>query len=511
MCIPSKKSGFFPPFKFHYSLIDIRYYFPLSTDNPAVHPAPFGRLHRFAYIRRDQHIPKNHFMKKHLFLWSAGLLAACTALAQAPRVNFEKYTLPNGLTVILHRDTTAPVVAVTTLYHVGSKNEDTARTGFAHFFEHLLFEGSENVKRGEFDKYVTNAGGALNANTSQDRTFYYELLPSNQVNLGLWLESERMMHAKIEQVGVNTQREVVKEEKRQRIDNQPYGSIFIEILKRAYREHPYRWAPIGSMEHLNAATLGEFIEFYKTFYVPNNAVLSIAGDINIADVKKQVAAYFGPIPRGTRPIPRPTVKEKPLGGEVRDVVKDNIQLPAVIQAYRAPAQGSPEYYAFNMLSTLLSGGPSSRMNKEIVDNRQLAVASGSLPYFNEDAGLFITYSINNMGVKAAEVEKVMDSIIYGTKSQLVSEKEFQKVKNQILTQFVSANDNMAGIAESLANYEVYFGDANLINTEIERYNKVTRQDLMNIAKKYFVPENRVVLYYQPKDAKDEGADKKKAF
>ncbi|RYZ00022.1 MAG: insulinase family protein, partial [Chitinophagaceae bacterium] len=201
-------------------------------------------------------------MKKQFLLLSAGVLAACSVWAQAPKVNFEKYTLPNGLKVILHRDTTAPVVAVTTLYHVGSKNEDTARTGFAHFFEHLLFEGSENVKRGEFDKYITNAGGALNANTSQDRTFYYELLPANQLKLGLWLESERMMHAKIEQVGVNTQREVVKEEKRQRVDNRPYGSILTEILKRAYREHPYRWAPIGSMDHLNAAALDEFIAFY---------------------------------------------------------------------------------------------------------------------------------------------------------------------------------------------------------------------------------------------------------
>ncbi|RYY89715.1 MAG: insulinase family protein [Chitinophagaceae bacterium] len=442
-------------------------------------------------------------MTKQFFLWSAGLLLAAAAQAQAPKVQFEKYTLPNGLKVILHRDTTAPVVAVTTLYHVGSKNEDTARTGFAHFFEHLLFEGSENIKRGEFDKYVTNAGGALNANTSQDRTFYYELLPSNQLKLGLWLESERMMHAKIEQVGVNTQREVVKEEKRQRVDNQPYGTILPEILRRAYREHPYRWAPIGSMDHLNSAKLEEFIDFYKTFYVPNNCVLSIAGDFNIADVKKQIAEYFGPIPRGTKPIPRPTIKEKPLGGEVRDIVRDNIQLPAVIQAYRAPAQGTPEYYAFNMLATLLSGGPSSRMNKVMVDERELSVATGALPFFNEDAGLFITYSINNMGVKPANAEKVMDSLMNVARNTLVSEKEFQKVKNQITTEFVTSNATMAGIAESLANYEVYFGDANLVNTEIEKYNKVTRQDLMNVAKKYLVPENRVVLYYLSKDSKEE--------
>src|SRR4051812_26265407 len=225
-------------------------------------------------------------MKKWLFIFSAGTLLTSGLFAQARKINFEKYTLPNGLTVILHQDNTAPVVAVTALYHVGSKNEDTTRTGFAHFFEHLLFEGSDNIKRGEYMKYVNDAGGALNANTSQDRTFYYELLPSNQLKLGLWLESERMMHAKIEDVGVNTQREVVKEEKRLRVDNQPYGSILTEVLKRAYVENPYAWAPIGSMDHLNAAKLDEFINFYKTFYVPNNCVLSIAGDFSVAEAKK---------------------------------------------------------------------------------------------------------------------------------------------------------------------------------------------------------------------------------
>jgi zinc protease len=449
--------------------------------------------------------PKITCMKKWFLLFSAGVLVSTATIAQTARkINFEKYTLPNGLKVILHQDNSAPVVAVTTLYHVGSKNEDTARTGFAHFFEHLLFEGSENIKRGEFDKYVTNAGGALNANTSQDRTFYYELLPSNQLKLGLWLESERMMHAKIEQIGVNTQREVVKEEKRQRMDNQPYGSILTEVLKRAYKVHPYRWAPIGSMEHLNAAKLEEFIDFYKTFYVPNNAVLSIAGDFNIPETKKLIEQYFGSIPKGTKPIPRPNVTEPPLSGEQRGVVEDNIQLPAVIQAYRAPKQGSDEYYAFRMLSTILSGGPSSRMNKTLVDQKQIALQAAALPFFNEDAGLFITFAISNMGVKPQDLENAIDSVVNSLKTTPVTEKEFQKVRNQIETQFVSSNATMAGIAESLANYEVYFGDANLINTELERYKKVTREDLLNVAKKYLNENNRVVLHYVQK-GKKEGA------
>ena len=420
-------------------------------------------------------------------------------LAKSQTIKFEKYTLPNGLKVILHEDHSAPVVAVTALYHVGSKNEDTARTGFAHFFEHLLFEGSENIKRGEFDKYVTNAGGALNANTSQDRTFYYELLPSNQVDLGLWLESERMMHAKIEQIGVNTQREVVKEEKRQRMDNRPYGSFLTEMLKRAYKVHPYQWSPIGSMDHLNAAKLEEFIQFYKTYYVPNNCVLSIAGDINIPELKKKIESYFGPIAKGTLPINRPSIKEPPLGGEVRDNIYDNIQLPAIFHAYRAPKQGGDEYYAFNVLSTILSGGASSRMNKTLVDNKQLAVAAQSVPFFNEDDGLFIALTIANMGVKVETLEASMDSVVSELKMGLVGEREFQKVKNQITTSLVDSKATMAGIAESLANNEVYFGDANLINTELEKYNKVTREDVLKVAKKYLNKENRVVLHYLPKE------------
>jgi predicted Zn-dependent peptidase len=429
------------------------------------------------------------------------LLSTGMAIGQAPKIQFEKYTLPNGLKVILHQDRSAPVVVVSMLYHVGSKDEDTSRTGFAHFFEHLLFEGSQNLKRGDFDKYITNAGGDNNANTSQDRTFYYDLLPSNQLDLGLWLESERLMHAKILNEGVETQRQVVKEEKRQRVDNQPYGTLLENVFKRAFKQHPYRWVPIGSMEHLEAAKLDEFVAFYKKFYVPNNAVLSIAGDFDMASTRKKVEQYFGSIPRGAN-VERPRITEPPLGGEVRDMVYDNIQLPGVIQAYRAPAQGTDEYYAFNVLSTILSGGESSRMNKTIVDAKQQAVFAGSFPFFLEDAGLFINFAVANMGIQPEAVEKSIDSLVAEVQTNLVSEREFEKVRNQIESNFIRQNASVAGIAESLANYEVYFGDANLINTEIERYRKVTREDLRNVARKYLVKDNRVVLYYLPKQQKE---------
>jgi predicted Zn-dependent peptidase len=437
-------------------------------------------------------------MKRILYLLSICLFIIVQANASDNRITFTEYDMPNGMHVILHQDNSTPIVVVSVLYHVGSKNEDPERTGFAHFFEHLLFEGSENVERGQFDKLLTAAGAVNNANTWLDRTFYYEILPSNQLELGLYLESERLMHAKIDQIGVDTQREVVKEEKRQRVDNQPYGTILEEVMKRAYTIHPYRWTTIGSLEHLNRATLQEFMDFYRTFYVPENATLSIAGDLDIEKTKSLISLYFGEIPKGTKPIPRPTVVEPPQTTEIRDIVYDNIQLPAVIQAYHMPAQGTDDYYALNMLTNLLSDGQSSRLYKEIVDNQQKALQVQALPLAGEDPGLFILLGISNMGITAEDLEKSMDTEIAKVKAELVTEQEFQKVRNQIENDFVTGNSTVVGIAESLADYHVYFGDANLINTELERYNKVTREDMMNVAKKYLNNENRVVLYYLPK-------------
>jgi predicted Zn-dependent peptidase len=436
---------------------------------------------------------------RNLFVWIA-VVSALTCTGQTRKIQFTEYDLENGMHVILHQDNTTPIVAVSVLYHVGSKNENPDRTGFAHFFEHLLFEGTDNIKRGEFDKYITNAGGTNNANTSNDRTFYYEVLPSNQLELGLWLESERLMHAKVETIGVETQREVVKEEKRQRMDNQPYGSILTEILKRAYTVHPYRWPTIGSLDHLNQAQLNEFIDFYKTFYVPENATLSIAGDIDIEKTKAAVAKYFKDIPRGTKEIPRPSIVEPPQTKEVRDVVLDNIQLPAVVQAYHMPAQGTDDSYALDMLSTLLSGGESSRLYKALVDEQKKAYTVQSFPFSSEDPGLYLVFGLANMGVNIDDLEKAMDAEVEKVKNELISEKEFQKIRNQVESQFVQQNASMAGIAEQLANYHVYFKDANLINTEIDRYNKVTREDLQRVAKKYLDKNNRVVLHYLPKSS-----------
>ncbi len=424
------------------------------------------------------------------------------AMAQMNKIEYTEFDLDNGLHVILHQDNTTPIVAVTVMYHVGSKNENPNRTGFAHFFEHLLFEGSENIDRGEYDKYVENAGGTLNANTSFDRTFYFELLPSNQLELGLWLESERMLHAKVDQKGVETQREVVKEERRQRMDNQPYGSILEESMKRAFKKHPYRWPIIGSMEHLNAAQEQDYKDFYNAFYTPNNAVLSIAGDIDIEKTKKLVEKYFSGIPVKNKNIYRPSVVEPPLGGEVRDTVYDNIQLPAVVMTYRIPALGTPDYYALEMLGTLLSHGQSSRLHKALVDEQQKALFVGNFSLGLEDPGVLISFGIANMGVDVKDLEEAIDAEIEKVKNTPISDEEFQKLRNQTESDFIQTNSRVAGIAESLADYYMYYGDTELINTELDRYLAVTKEDIMRVAKKYYNKDNRVVLYYLPKPKKD---------
>jgi len=419
---------------------------------------------------------------------------------QAQNIEYLEYELDNGLKVILHEDHSTPIVAVSVMYHVGSKNENPDRTGFAHFFEHLLFEGSENIARGEFDKYIQNAGGMNNANTNYDRTFYYEVMPSNHLGTGLWLESERMLHAKVEDKGIETQRQVVKEERRQRIDNQPYGSVLEESMKRAYTKHPYQYSVIGSMAHLDAAQEADYKQFYKDFYRPDNAILSIAGDIDVPATKKMIEQYFASIPRGKGEIYRPTIVEPAMTQEVRDTIFDNVQLPAVVQTYRIPAAGTEDYYAVSMLSTLLSQGESSRMYRALVDEQQKALFAGNFPLDLEDPGVALVFGIANMGVEAHDLEKAVDAEMMRVQNELISEKEFQKLRNQTEADFITANGSMVGIAESLANYEMYYGDANLINTELERFMKVTKEDIQRVAKKYFVPSNRVSLYYLPKPA-----------
>ncbi|QQR86176.1 MAG: insulinase family protein [Flavobacteriales bacterium] len=426
---------------------------------------------------------------------------AVSASAQMRPIEFTEFDLDNGLHVILHEDHSTPIVNVSVMYHVGSKNEQPDRRGFAHFFEHLLFEGSANIERGEFSKYVEKAGGVLNANTNGDRTYYYEVLPSNQLELGLWLESERMLHAKVDQKGVDTQREVVKEERRQRYENQPYGSILIEVLQRAYAKHPYQWPTIGFMEDLNAASEADYQNFYRTFYVPNNAVLVVAGDIKPTEAKDLVKKYFNGIPKG-KDIPEVTVVEPELGSEVRDIVKDNIQLPAVVQAYRIPANGTDDFYAVDMLNRLLSNGNSSRLQRRLKDQEEKALFVGSFSLPFEHPGLAIAFAVAAVGVDPDSVEASMNDEFARAGKEPVSEAELAKLKAQLETEYVQANSRITGVAENLASAYTFHGGTKQVNTELARYLAVTAADIQRVAKQYFVPQNRVVLHYVSQNAQN---------
>ena len=426
------------------------------------------------------------------------MLLCFTISLTAQKVEFTEYNLPNGMHVVLHQDNSAPVVAVSVMYHVGSKDDSPGRSGFAHFFEHLLFEGSENIGRGEFMKIVSQNGGQMNANTSHDRTFYYEVFPSNQLKMGLWLESERLMHPVINEVGVKTQKEVIKEEKRMSYDNQPYANYVNVIFHDLFTDHPYHHALIGSMEDLDAATLDEFKKFNKKYYVPNNAVLVIAGDIQVEDTKKWVEAYFGPIPKGA-PVVRKKYEEKPITTQITDTAYDaNIQIPAIMTAYRVPGLTSKESKALELVSAVLSQGASSRMYKKMVDEKKNALQVTSFSYALEDYGIYVSLAIRSGEVPLNDLLKDMDDEIVKIQTDLISEDEFTKLRNKAENTFVTANDNMIGVAENLAKGYTFYNNTNHINTELEQIEAVTREDIRNVAKKYLNPNQRVVLYYLPK-------------
>ena len=436
--------------------------------------------------------------KRLVFILILAFTGASYSWGQAEKINFEEYDLPNGLHVILSPDHSTPIVAVTVMYHVGSKNEKPDRTGFAHFFEHLMFEGSEYIPREGYSKYVENAGGTLNANTSNDRTYFYEVLPSNEIALGLWLESERMLHLKVDSIGIETQRAVVKEEKKQRIDNSPYGTFLQEMLSHAYTKSPYRWPTIGSVKDLDAAGYGEFMKFYKTYYVPNNAVLTIAGDIKIDSTKALINTYFAGIPHGKYPIVRPNTDEPVKHKEIVDTVYDNVQLPAIFEGYHIPAMGTPDFYAVDMLNQLLAYGQSSRLYKSLVDEQQLALQVAAIPLPFEGPGLSIIVAVPNIGVDPGKLEQAIDTQLQSVKDSLISEWEFEKLRNQIDNNFVNSNATIASRASNLATDYTFFHNTGLINTEIDKYMAVTREDLQRVAKEYFRVGNRVVLFYLPK-------------
>ncbi|MGY8914285.1 MAG: M16 family metallopeptidase [Flavobacteriales bacterium] len=431
------------------------------------------------------------------------LLAVCMLLIAtqigAQEVAYEEYDLDNGLHVILHQDNTAPLVTTSVMYHVGGKDRTEGRTGFAHFFEHLLFEGTKNIERGKWFEIVSSNGGRNNANTSQDRTYYYEVFPSNNLKLGLWLESERMLHPVIDQKGIDTQNEVVKEEKRLRQDNAPYGQILPVVGKSLFKNHPYKDPNIGYMEDLDAATLEDVIAYNKKYYVPNNAVLVVAGDINIGETKKMIQDYFAPIPKGAT-VTRNYPLEDPITTEVETVAYDaNIQIPATIVAYRTPGFKERDAYVLDMISSYLSDGKSSKLYKKMVDEQKQALQIGAFNIAQEDYGMYLIFGLpvgdTSLDVLVSEAEEEIAKV----RTDLISEKDYQKLQNKFENNFVNSNSSVEGIAGSLATNYLLYGDTSLINKEIEIYRSITREEMKAVANKYLNPNQRVVIDYLPEE------------
>ena len=438
-------------------------------------------------------------MMKKLFSLLIILIMHFDSISQ--NVDFVEYDLDNGLHVILHQDKSVPLAVTSVMYHVGSKDDSPDRTGFAHFFEHLLFEGTENIDRGQFMKIVESNGGSLNAYTSNDETYYYEFFPSNKLELGLWLESERMLHPVIDEIGVQTQNEVVKEEKRSNYDNRPYGQLLPQITQSLFTKHPYRWLPIGSMEHLDAATLDEFIAYNKKFYVPNNAVLVVAGNFEIDDVKKKISDYFGPIPRGEE-VPRINITEDPITAEIKKKFYDpNIQLPMGLVSYRIPSFKDRDAYVLDMISSILSGGKSSRLYKKMVDDKKVSVQVQAVNLSFEDYGIYVILSLPVGENTLQTLYDNIDEEIEKLKSDLISDREYEKLQNEFENSFISTNSSMSGIANSLASYYLLHDNVNLINERLDIYKSITKEEIRDVANKYLKKDSRAVIDYLPESAK----------
>lgn len=436
-------------------------------------------------------------MKKKLLMATALLIGSSSLFSQ--EVEYEEYDLDNGLHVILHKDNTAPIVTTAVMYHVGGKDRTEGRTGFAHFFEHLLFEGTKNIEKGKWFEIVSSNGGKNNANTTQDRTYYYEVFPSNNLKLGLWMEAERMLHPIINQDGVDTQNEVVKEERRLRYENSPYGQFLSVIGENLFEKHPYKDPNIGYMKDLDAATLEDVIAYNEKYYVPNNAVLVVAGDIDTDEAKKMISDYFSPIPRGAD-IVRNYPKETPITTQKNAKFYDsNIQIPATMIAYRTPGFKERDAYVLNMVSTYLSDGPSSKLYKKMVDDQKQALQVGAFNVPQEDYGIYVVFGLPVGETSLETLNTEMEEEIEKMRTALISEKDYQKLQNKFENQFVNSNSSVEGIANSLArNYQLY-GDTALINKEIEIYRSITREEIKEVANKYLNPNQRLLLEYLPEE------------
>jgi zinc protease len=431
----------------------------------------------------------------------AGVCAAVgttlDAAVRPPKLQYEISTLPNGLTVVLEEDHSVPIVHLNLTYHVGSKNERPGRTGFAHLFEHLMFKGSKNVDPEGHTSMIASIGGQSNAFTTEDETTFWETAPSQYLPLMLWLEADRMATLRINNETFVSEREVVKEERRLRVDNQPYGRLNEIIYEQVFTAHPYKHVPIGSMVDLDAATVDDVRDFYQTFYVPENATLTLVGDFDAAQAMQLVTQYLGRVAKAKKPVPRDIPKEPAQTAERKLTLQEPWPLPAVVVAYHITYDGNPDSYPLHIAGKVLSDGQSSRIYKKLVYEQQLAVAAFGGPNLIEDPNLFYAVAIVQPGRTPAEVTSALIAEFEKLKSEPISDRELQRTKNQFARDYILNRESDQDKARVLSHAVVIHHDIKTADGEFDIFQSLTAADVQRVARTYFTASNRTVLTLMP--------------
>jgi predicted Zn-dependent peptidase len=421
-----------------------------------------------------------------------------SAAVRPPRLEYELMTLPNGLTVVLSPDHSTPIVHVEVWYHVGSKDEKPGRTGFAHLFEHMMFKGSKNVEPEEHASMLASIGGQSNAYTNDDATVFWQTLPSQYLPLALWMEADRMATLRIDKATFENEREVVKEERRLRVDNQPFGRLSEILYDNAFTVSPYKHTTIGSMKDLDAASVADVRDFHHMFYVPGNATIAIVGDFDMAQAKELVTKYFGRVPKSERVIPREYAREPASVKERRITVNENWPLPAVVIAYPITFDGHPDSYPLHLTSKILSDGESSRIYRSLVYEKGIAVSAFGGGNIIEEPNLFFAVALVAPGHTHDEVEKALVAEFDKLRTEPIAERELQRAKNQFFRDYIVDRESIRGKASQLAHAVVIHGDVTTADGEVEIFTNMKVSDLQRVAKTYFTAENRIVLKILPK-------------
>jgi zinc protease len=425
-------------------------------------------------------------------------LAPVHAAVRPPKLQYQMSTLGNGLRVILSEDHSTPIVHVSVTYHVGSKNERPGRTGFAHLFEHMMFKGSKNVEPESHTSVIASVGGRSNAFTTEDETVFWQTLPAHYLPLALWLEADRMATLRIDDEAFRREREVVKEERRMRVENQPYGRLSEIIFDNAFTTHPYKHPTIGSMVDLEAASIADVRQFHETYYVPENATVTIVGDFDGAQTLQMMNTYFGRVPKARRPVPRDIPKEPPQTKERRAVVEEAWPLPAVVVAYHITYDGHPDAYPLHIAAKILSDGQSSRITTELVYTTRIALTAFGSANIIEDPNLFYAVAIVQPGQTPEAAERALIAEFEKMAQQPVADAELQRAKNQWTRDYIISRESDEDKARHLSHAAVIHNDITTADGEFDIFMNVTRADVQRVAKTYFTPTNRVVLHILPK-------------